>query len=229
MKSGYRVVVNEIDDHEQRQFLEGLLEVIATIHSTLELDRVLKQILVTLERIIPYDGAAFMRVYPDNTGQMAEISGFDPDYQQQLWQMTWYFDNYPVYQKLIAARKPVIFEITEEHWKFLTPNLQIKSYIGVPIVVDNEVTAIVHLNKYESHFYNETHAARLQAFALQAAIAIRNAQLYQMGQQVAVLEERQRLARDLHDGVSQNLFAAMLIAEAIPRLWQRNSQKSCRF
>ena len=38
----------------------------------------------------------------------------------------------------------------------------------------------------------------------------------------AAIEERQRLARDLHDAVSQTLFSANLIAEALPRLWERN-------
>jgi two-component system nitrate/nitrite sensor histidine kinase NarX len=62
----------------------------------------------------------------------------------------------------------------------------------------------------------------LRAFADQAAIAVRNAQLYQQAKELATLQERQRLARDLHDAVSQTLFSASLIAETLPRLWQRD-------
>jgi signal transduction histidine kinase len=44
--------------------------------------------------------------------------------------------------------------------------------------------------------------------------------LAEKAQELAVVEERQRLARDLHDAVSQTLFSASLIAEALPELWQ---------
>jgi signal transduction histidine kinase len=60
----------------------------------------------------------------------------------------------------------------------------------------------------------------LVGFANQAAIAIDNAQLYQKAQTVAVAEERSRLARELHDAVTQTLFSASLIAEAVPSAWE---------
>jgi signal transduction histidine kinase/ligand-binding sensor domain-containing protein len=54
----------------------------------------------------------------------------------------------------------------------------------------------------------------LNLFAQQAAIAIENARLYEQAQQLAVMEERQRLARDLHDSVTQALYGMMLYSEA---------------
>ena len=50
----------------------------------------------------------------------------------------------------------------------------------------------------------------------------------QQAQAAAAIEERQRLARDLHDAVSQILFAATTIAEALPRVWERDPQKSLK-
>ncbi|HET6315187.1 MAG TPA: sensor histidine kinase, partial [Chloroflexota bacterium] len=52
-------------------------------------------------------------------------------------------------------------------------------------------------------------------------------QLYDI-QQAAILEERQRLARELHDAVTQTLFAAALIAEALPSVWQRDQREGER-
>jgi two-component system nitrate/nitrite sensor histidine kinase NarX len=58
-------------------------------------------------------------------------------------------------------------------------------------------------------------------FAGQAALAVENAQLRTQVEQAAVAAERSRLARDLHDSVTQTLFSASLIAEVLPRLWER--------
>jgi signal transduction histidine kinase len=50
--------------------------------------------------------------------------------------------------------------------------------------------------------------------------------LYEQAQEAAVLQERQRLARDLHDAVTQMLFSASLIAEVLPRIWERDPDKA---
>jgi two-component system nitrate/nitrite sensor histidine kinase NarX len=55
-----------------------------------------------------------------------------------------------------------------------------------------------------------------------------NAELYGQAQALAVLEERQRLARNLHDAVNQSLFSAGLIAEVLPRLWERDQEEARR-
>jgi PAS domain S-box-containing protein len=52
--------------------------------------------------------------------------------------------------------------------------------------------------------------------------------LFQQTREVAVLEERSRLARDLHDAVTQTLFSASLIADVLPRLWERNPDEGQR-
>jgi signal transduction histidine kinase len=67
--------------------------------------------------------------------------------------------------------------------------------------------------------FDEADLDLLVAFANQAAVAIENAQLYEQAQQMAVLQERGRLARDQHDAVTQTLFSATLIAEALPDIW----------
>jgi signal transduction histidine kinase len=56
-------------------------------------------------------------------------------------------------------------------------------------------------------------------------MAIENAHEHQEAQDTATLHERQRLARELHDAVTQTLFAAGLNAEALPRLWQMNPRQ----
>ncbi len=64
--------------------------------------------------------------------------------------------------------------------------------------------------------------------ANQTALAIDNARLHTQIEQSAVAAERNRIARDLHDAVTQTLFSASLIADVLPRLWGRNQSEGER-
>jgi signal transduction histidine kinase len=68
---------------------------------------------------------------------------------------------------------------------------------------------------------DESDIFTLQTLADQIAVAIENARLYETGQQLAVSEERNRLARELHDSVTQELFSMTMIAGALPALMER--------
>jgi two-component system nitrate/nitrite sensor histidine kinase NarX len=84
---------------------------------------------------------------------------------------------------------------------------------------------VVRLDHSAPHAYTEQHAALVRAIATQAAVAIENARLYARAQEAATLEERQRLARELHDSVTQMLFSASLITEVLPHLWERDQDE----
>jgi signal transduction histidine kinase len=99
---------------------------------------------------------------------------------------------------------------------------EIQSAAVAPLAVKNEVmgTLIVVGTEEGKGCFDQTELHVLVAFANQAAIAIENARLYSQAGQMAALEERARLARDLHDAVTQTLFSASLIAEALPIVWK---------
>jgi signal transduction histidine kinase len=73
--------------------------------------------------------------------------------------------------------------------------------------------------------FDDTDLAVLQSLAHQVGSAVENALLYEQGQRTAVMEERSRLARDLHDAVTQTLFSASLIAEAVPVSWEEDQEE----
>jgi signal transduction histidine kinase len=82
----------------------------------------------------------------------------------------------------------------------------IASWMGVPLLLRERVVGVLAVDHRDPEVYTGHHAEMALAFASQAAIAIENAQLFEATQQKAALEERQRLARELHDSVSQALF-----------------------
>lgn len=94
--------------------------------------------------------------------------------------------------------------------------------LGLPIELKDHTIGVLILLNRQPDFYSEDKIELGMAIASQAAVAIDNAQLYEQAQAVAVVEERQRLARDLHDAVTQTLFSASLIAEVLPRIYERD-------
>src|SRR5690606_33623050 len=76
------------------------------------------------------------------------------------------------------------------------------SYMGVQLFVQTELIGFLNLTTTIPHNYSPDQLEVLQPFATQAALALQNARLYQQARTATILEERQRLARDLHDAVS---------------------------
>jgi len=95
---------------------------------------------------------------------------------------------------------------------------KIRSELAVPLKTKEAVIGVLHVQSDHLNAFDESDLAVLQSLAHQAAIAIENARLYEQAQQVATLEERQRLARELHDSVTQALYGVTLYAEAAARL-----------
>jgi len=112
-------------------------------------------------------------------------------------------------------------------WNITYPE-QIRSFIHVPILVEGQVFGIFNVNYHKPHAFSDDDVRLVTAIAQRAASAIENARLYQQAQQAATLEERQRLARELHDAVTQTLFSASIIADVLTRLWKTNPEEAQR-
>jgi two-component system nitrate/nitrite sensor histidine kinase NarX len=95
----------------------------------------------------------------------------------------------------------------------------------VPLAVEGRVIGGIGVAHRERDTFTAHHAELALTVANQAAIALLNAELYERAQTLAAFHERQRLAQNLHDAVNQSLFSAGLIAEVLPRLWERDSDE----
>jgi signal transduction histidine kinase len=94
----------------------------------------------------------------------------------------------------------------------------------VPILVGEWAIGAVGWAFDQNRVFNEEERAFMLALAQQCAQALERARLAEQEKLKAVLEERQRIARDLHDAVSQTLFAANVMAQSLPRLWDRQPE-----
>jgi len=100
-----------------------------------------------------------------------------------------------------------------------------RSELAVPIQIGDRMLGVLDIESDRINAFDELDLFTTQTLADQLAIAIENARLYEHAQELATVEERQRLARDLHDAVTQTLFSASLIAEVLPRLWEKNPEE----
>ena len=98
----------------------------------------------------------------------------------------------------------------------------------VPLAVKGRIIGGIGVAEASKNYFSSHHADLALSVANQAAITMINAELYEQAKALAVLEERQSLARNLHDAVNQSLFSAGLIAEVLPRLWTRDQEDAKR-
>jgi PAS domain S-box-containing protein len=98
----------------------------------------------------------------------------------------------------------------------------IRSYVVVPIVSGGRAIGSFLAGFTSLHRFNPSEMRAYQALAERGAVAIQNAELYARSQQAASLEERQRLARELHDSVSQALYGIALGARTARTLLDRD-------
>lgn len=110
-------------------------------------------------------------------------------------------------------------DVSDEPRYYLLPGAEeTRSELAVPLKTKDAVTGVLDVQSKRLNAFDEQDLAVMESLARQAAIAIENARLYQQAQQLAVIEERTRLARDLHDSVTQSLYGVTLFAEAAGRL-----------
>ncbi|WP_028059402.1 GAF domain-containing sensor histidine kinase [Candidatus Solirubrobacter pratensis] len=98
---------------------------------------------------------------------------------------------------------------------------KMRSFLGVPIVARGEVIGALYLTEKDGGFSAEDEKL-IALLAAHAAIAIENARLHERSRELSIVEERNRLARELHDNVTQRLFGVALAAESASTLLDRD-------
>jgi signal transduction histidine kinase len=99
-----------------------------------------------------------------------------------------------------------------------------QAYLGIPLIVNDQVFGGLVFYFHIRRPFSREDIQLAQTLAGHAALAIENAHLRHQAAEMAKLAERSRLARDLHDAVTQTLFSASLIADVLPALWERNPE-----
>ncbi len=192
------------------------LEVINTLArmaaSTLDIDRLLSSVIAEIQHGFGY-GHVELYLVSEERGdfQLAAQSGSDEPamlgYRQPI--STGLLSR--AYRTATTVR---VDDVRRDPDYFIYAQTGTQSELCVPVVASNRVLGVLNLESSQIAAFNDEDVAALETAADVLAGAIENARLYQRAQEAAVLEERSRLARDLHDSVSQQLFSMTLTAQA---------------
>jgi PAS domain S-box-containing protein len=103
-----------------------------------------------------------------------------------------------------------------------------RALLAVPLVIKDEVNGSFVLYSTSERIFTEEEIELASTSSNQAALAIENERLRTQIERSAVAAERNRIARDLHDAVTQTLFSASMIADVLPRILRRNQDEAVR-
>jgi PAS domain S-box-containing protein len=212
-----------------------LLEISQTLASALELKPGL--ILDQLRVIIDYTHAGLFKL-EDSTLTVLAVRGPKPLEQAMPFQI--HLQSLETLTTLFNERRST--RIADVHSsdppaRFLRSLLDdqasilleaVQSWMWVPLTIKGRMIGAIGVAHAERNYFTTHDAGLALTVANQAAITMVNADLYENAQEVAALQERQRLAQNLHDAVNQSLFSAGLIAEVLPRLWERDPDEGRR-
>jgi nitrate/nitrite-specific signal transduction histidine kinase len=115
--------------------------------------------------------------------------------------------------------------LQDEGLKNQFAHFRCKLLVCVPLSTKGRELGFFVLGKHAPGQLPPEELSLLGSLGKQVGVAIENARLYEQAEQEAITAERHRLARELHDAVTQTLFSANLIADVIPRIWKRNPEE----
>jgi PAS domain S-box-containing protein len=215
---------------ERTRELSMLLDVSANIASTLDLPVLLELILEQLQQVVDYDGASVLILEEDELRSVAHRGPIPHEVQAQ---MQFSREQAGELWEALEGHKPLIIgDVQGDTWlaqafrqafgEYIGREMAyVRTWVGVPLMVQERLTGWLSLHHSEPRAYAQHHASLAQTIANQAATAIQNARLYGQARRLAALEERQRLARELHDSVSQVLYGIGLGARTASALLAR--------
>lgn len=160
---------------------EALHDTAAVLNSTLRLDEVLERILANVDKVVPYDMATVMLI----ESGVARVVG-SQGYAERGLEETILALRFPIAQlrnlrMMAETGAPLIIPDTQqfEGWIQFPETHWVRSYLGAPIRAEGEIIGFINLDSATPDYHTPAHAQRLQSFADQAAVAIRNARHYE--------------------------------------------------
>ncbi len=204
--------------------LKAVSDAVLAVASQLSVDEVLQRLVDCAQELA---GARYAALgIPDGEGGFRRflVSGMSDELVAGLGPLP---RTHGMLGAILESRAPYLTDDIHDDprfrgwWPRKHPDM--RSFLGVPIVAQGEVIGAFYLTeKVQADAFGSSDQELIELLAAHAAIAITNARLYEQSRELSVLSERNRLALELHDVVSQKLFSLVLTAEAAATQLERD-------
>jgi signal transduction histidine kinase len=206
------------------------LQEISVLHSDRPLSELVDHIVGLARQLLASDVGALFSFDPDRA--RLDLRAADGVTAAASAELSLPLEEDPVSRSVLERQLVAVSDLTmpangEARRRHLLPDDSQTGYgacLAVPLIARQELYGALALLYREPRLFNEEDIGIARSFADQAALAIENTRLREQVERSAMAAERSRLARDLHDSVTQSLFAASLKAEALRRHWEPASQ-----
>ena len=222
------------DAERRRQIAESLADVLAALNSNQPLKQILEYIALQARKLLGNKAVAIYRLTGE-AGTLALQAAQGLPTECALGEEG--HEGRGALQRAVALRQPVAVPHLSAAPPDLAPEADglavadpcaglCQALLAVPIAVGDEVYGAILLHYAEPQTFSDEEVELAGVFGNQVALAIENARLREQVEQTATIAERGRLARDLHDSVTQALFSATLVAEVLPQVWRRDPEEA---
>ena len=235
------------ESERRRQVAEGLRDILARLNTDQSLPELLDAIVAQADRLIDSDVVALYLLHEES--QKLTIQAQRGDLPPEVRQVELPLGIGTI-GRVVATRQPMIVPdvsrldiqtvqtaraesltavqavmVDEQRMQALAAAMErFQAVLGLPLAAQDVAYGGLAFYYSRPREFSDEEVSLATTFADQAALAIQNARLRDHAEQMAVMAERNRLARELHDAVTQTLFSASLIADVLPRLWERSPQ-----
>jgi signal transduction histidine kinase len=223
----YRQVLNSEAELTQRnEELELFNDMATAVSSAMDLDQLLKIMLGRVMDLVEADaGEFFLREEGEGTFHLALHSG-EPG--KAFWQLEKFQEGEGFVGLVAAEGRPVWTSNLAADPGYMRPAMieaGFQSLVGVPLTARGHVVGVLDLAFRAQRSFNAREVGLLEAVGAGVGIAIENARLSRHARRVAVLEERERIGMDLHDGIIQSIYAIGLTVETTRILFKESYDK----
>lgn len=227
----------QIQEREHRRDIaEGLRGILAVLNSDKPLDAILDYITLYACRLLEADAVAIYRLQPDtNLLNIQSSIGLNDEY---LAHSTIPLGQGATGQAFLQGTPVAITNVAHAMDVFIQPlspkmarllkimSRTFRSELSVPLIIKQEIVGTMNLYYAHPREFLREEIDLAVSFCDQTALAIENARLREQAQEDAIAAERNRIARELHDSVTQTIFSASLIAEVLPTIWTRDPDEA---
>ncbi len=224
------------EEAEQRKTIaEALRDILRLLNSKIEISELLNYIAEQSRELLNASSTMIRRINYAENKVITEASSNLPEEFSVIQDLPFYSGGS---ETILRENKPVVVSNLPESFgryledsQELTPAQQLwakailryyKSHLIVPLMIGDHLYGTLTFYYQDMTSFSEEDIYLGLTLASQVSLAIENERLRNQEKEMAILAERNRLARDLHDAVTQTLFSATIIAEVLPKIWKQN-------